>query len=104
MSRWSPPMAPDDIAVDAIAAAVDEPVDRVRKWLQLGLLVTDPIDTSSAIERARLVAFAVRRGLTAEAIAETCAEHDLIGRFAEMIVGTDPRRTHSVGEVADASG
>ena len=73
-----------------IAEAVREPAERIRHWRDLGLLVTDGAGLAhDSIERARLISFAVRRGISAEAIAKRCETDDVIGRFVSL--GGEPR-------------
>jgi len=56
-------MADDVPSVEAVAAAVQEPVERIRHWQELGLLAGADGSTlpNEQVERARLVSFAVRR-------------------------------------------
>ncbi len=98
-------MATEGLSFDELAEATREPVPRIRHWDKLGLLPRDGAAfRSDALGRARLVSFAVRRGITAEAIARACEGDDVIGRFLDLIAGTDPRQTHSVAEAASAAG
>lgn len=92
------------LSFDEVAAAVREPVECVRRWRQLGLLMGD--DTSLAagsIERARLISFAVRRGIAAEAIAAHSEHEDVIGRFVE-VTGRAEGSTYSLADAAAAVG
>jgi class 3 adenylate cyclase/YHS domain-containing protein len=57
------------------------------------------------IERARLVVYAERRGITADDIAEAIrAQGDLLELFAGIITGGTPRRGHDPDDVAVAAG
>lgn len=53
-----------------------------------------------SIDRASLISFAVRRGISAEMIAKRC-ETDVIGRFVELSGG---RRGTSFEELAQGAG
>ncbi|MDQ3146927.1 MAG: hypothetical protein M3R01_08345 [Actinomycetota bacterium] len=50
------------------------------------------------------MSFAVRRGIDAEAIARAREHDDVIGRFLEMIAGTEPRATYNLADAARTVG
>lgn len=94
-------MSADGLSLDALADAAQEPIERIRHWDGLGLLPREGGEFGpDALGRARLVSFAVRRGIAAEAIARACETDDVVGRFLEMIEGPEPRPTHELPEVA----
>ncbi len=98
-------MTADAVSLEALAAAVQEPAERVRRWADLGLLPGDGNHfRSDAVDRASLIGFAIRRGITAEAIARICADDDVIGRFRAMIAGTGSRSMHRIADVARETG
>ncbi len=72
------------MTIEALAAAAQEPVERVKYWAQLVLVPSDGVAyPHEAVHRARLISFAVRRGMSAEAIALACVQDDIIGRYAD---------------------
>ncbi len=95
-------MSDEPVSIEALAEAVREPVEQIRHWQGLGLLGGEGSSlTSDAIERARLVSFAVRRGIAAEAIAEQ--SEDVIGRFIEL-TGRQRGEVYTVEEAAKVVG
>ena len=58
--------------IDELSVRTDESVERLREWCSLGLIGGRSAGAFSAedVERVRLVQFSIRRGFTAEAIAE----------------------------------
>jgi len=58
--------------IDELGDRTGEPVQRLREWWSLGLIGSRAANAFSAedIERVRLVQFSIRRGFSAEAIAE----------------------------------
>lgn len=61
-------MSADGLSLDALADAAQEPIERIRDWDGLGLLPREGGEFGAdALGRARLVSFAVRRGIAAEA-------------------------------------
>lgn len=98
-------MAGEGLSIEEVAEAAQEPVERVQEWADLGLLTAEGEQFGpDAAERAQLISFAVRRGITAKMIARACEVDDVIGRFQDMITGGKPRRTHDVADAARASG
>lgn len=98
-------MAADGLSLEDVADAAQESVERVREWADLGLLPAEGERFGAdAAERAQLIGFAVRRGITAKMIARACEVDDVIGRFQDMITGGEPRQTHDVTEVARVTG
>ena len=87
-----------------VAEAVREPAERIRHWCRLRLLARNGDRLAGdSIERASLISFAVRRGISAEAIAKRCETEDVIGRFVELTGG--PRGTsHTFEELAQEAG
>ena len=71
---------------DLAARAAVEDAD-IQRWTELGLL--DPTQGAfdgAAILRAKLLAFAARRGITAEAIADACTrDPGLLDRYVEIV-------------------
>jgi len=58
--------------IDELSDRTGESVDRLREWSSLGLISAGTAGAFSAedVERVRLVQFSIRRGFTAEAVAE----------------------------------
>ena len=87
-----------------VAEVVREPVERIRRWCDLGLLVRDGAGLAhDSIERASLISFAVRRGISAEAIAKRCETEDVIGRFVDL-TGVPRGTSHTFEELAKDAG
>ena len=60
-------MTADDLSLDALAEAAQESTERIRRWANLGLLPRDDGRFQpDALDRVRLISFAMRRGIAAE--------------------------------------
>ncbi|MGH9185312.1 MAG: hypothetical protein ACRD0U_05805, partial [Acidimicrobiales bacterium] len=99
-------MAEESLNLSELAAALSCETDTVRAWHRLGLLVGDgeqsPLED---LERGRLILYAERRGISAEDIAEACrTQGDVLGDFAGMVSGDEPRRGRRLGDAVEASG
>ena len=94
------PLTPAGLAARASADEAD-----IERWTALGLLVRgDAGFDVGAVARARLLAFAARRGITAEAIAEACIrDPGLLDRYVD-IVSHAPGERRTLAEVAAAVG
>lgn len=93
------------MSLRGLAEAVHEPLERAQHWEELGLLPHEgDLFEPDALDRARLISFAVRRGITAESIAQACDHHDVIGRFAKLIAGTEPRTARTLDDAARSVG
>jgi adenylate cyclase len=99
---------PTTLTVDEIAAAVGADAETVRDWHRLGLLSGDDDGSRfpfEEIERARLIAYAERRGISSADIADACrTQGDVLGQFVALITGGMPRLGHPPDDVADAAG
>lgn len=94
------------LSLDELAHAVGSSTDTVRDWHRLGLLTGDgerfPLVD---LERCRLIRYAERRRVDPEDIAAACrAQGDLLGQFAELVAGGEPRHARRFEDVADATG
>ena len=84
---------PGVVSAGEIARCVGVSTAEVEHWLALGLL--GPVDhgelTLDGLERARLLAWARRRGIDADAIADVCArEGDVLEPFVTIIPAPRP--------------
>jgi DNA-binding transcriptional MerR regulator len=85
----------------------ESPVQRLREWRSLGLIgsKTGEAFTAEDIERARLVQFCLRRGFTAEAIAEADRKFGgLLNNHIEMIFPHGVGDRHPLPEAAAMAG
>ncbi|HET6920005.1 MAG TPA: adenylate/guanylate cyclase domain-containing protein [Jiangellaceae bacterium] len=107
MDRPDSKPAGGELTVDKLAQATSTAPDTLRHWQTLGLL-TGTGDRFNAldIERARLITFVERRGITAEAIATASeTQGDMLGDRLDMLTGRDlPRTGRSVEDAAQAVG
>jgi class 3 adenylate cyclase len=95
-----------EVTLDELSALTGEPPDRLRRWQELGLLPAGAQDRmrAEAIERVRLVQFAIRQGLTEDEIGRVNAEQDdLLANFTEML-GRPRTRIFTFAEAAAVSG
>jgi adenylate cyclase len=77
------------ITIDELAEATAIPVETLRAWQDLGLLSSrgDAL-TAEDVERARVLQFAQRRGISPEAVARACeTQGDLLGEYVESVIG-----------------
>src|SRR5712691_2125881 len=100
-----PTDAPDTLTTRELAVAVGVASATVEAWHAAGLLLGDrnrhPLVD---IERARLILYAERRGITLEDVAAACAtQGDLLGRTAE-VVADDARIGQPMDHVAQQVG
>lgn len=101
-----PDSSPDVLGGDELAAALGTSEDQIAHWCSLALLTGDRGRFSlDDLERARLILYAERRGITAEDIADACrSQGDVLGQFVELITGGAPRRGRPIEEVAELNG
>jgi class 3 adenylate cyclase/YHS domain-containing protein len=96
------------LSVEELAGAVGTDADAVRAWSGLGLLSGDDDGQRfpfAEIERARLIVYAERRGVSAIDIADACrTQGDVLGQFVALITGGMPRRGRRPADVAGAVG
>jgi class 3 adenylate cyclase/DNA-binding transcriptional MerR regulator len=96
-----------ELTIDQLAEATATEPDTLRHWQALGLLTgtADRFERMD-VERARLVMFAERRGITAEAIATAAKlQGDMLGDRLAMLVGQGlPRTGRSLDDAAQAAG
>ena len=84
-----------ELTIDQLAEATATEPDTLRHWQALGLLTgtADRFERMD-VERARLIMFAERRGITAEAIATAAKlQGDMLGDRLAMLVGQGIPRT-----------
>ena len=98
-------MEPDGGALGRLAELSGEPLDELRQWCELGLLRGEPATASDDLERARLLRFVDRRGISPSEVARICADQgDMIAPFVRWARGTRTSAGYTVQEAADRSG
>ena len=97
---------PEWLATAAVAEAAGTSEDDIREWQRLGLLHgasgRHPLDD---VERARLIAYARRRGVAPSEIAAVSRRRgDVLGQFVAFITDGTARLGHTRDQTAAASG
>src|SRR5437879_5017876 len=73
--------------VDEAAGALGVAGDELRHWQQLGLLAASDELSEEDVERARLVCFVARRGISADELARICDEKgDVLATFVRWFL------------------
>lgn len=100
----STPLGAFTSAADLGARAAVEEAE-IDRWIALGLLeARDGGFDTAAVARARLLAFAARRGIDADAIAEACSrDPGLLDRYVDIVRRADGE-LHTLDEAAAAAG
>src|SRR5258706_16042685 len=82
-----------------------EALDDLRRWSDLGLLSQDVDATVENIERARLIRFADRRGISPEEVARICADQgDMLAPFVHWAGQPEPTTMYTRAEAAERCG
>ena len=93
--------------LEELSDCTGEPVQRLREWRSLGLIgaQTDGALSREDVERVRLVQFGIRRGFTAEAIAEADRRFGgLLNNQIEFLFPHGVGYRHSLPEAAATAG
>src|SRR5262249_59609375 len=93
--------------IEELSDRTGEPVQRLREWRSLGLIGTQTGGAFSPedVERVRLVQFGIRRGFTAEAIAEADRKFGgLLNNQIELLFPHGVGHRHPLAEAAAAAG
>ena len=96
----------DDLTLNDLADLCGEAVTRLRRWQDLGLLPTAGADLVpvDAVERVRLIQFALDQGLSEDELARVNAEqNDLLANFTGML-GSPRTKAISFDDAAAISG
>lgn len=99
-------VALERLTLEKLAERTSETTERLRRWETLGLIarVGDHFGPDS-VERVRLIAFAERRGIPPETIADAPEEQgDVLAHYMELAGVTPGAVTSSLDEAANLSG
>ncbi|MGI8663083.1 MAG: adenylate/guanylate cyclase domain-containing protein [Acidimicrobiales bacterium] len=92
-------------SAEELAEAAGTTSEAVRSWAEAGLLGGAEPFADVDLERARLLEYASRRGVsTSQLLAVSVEQGDIVGQFVEMIVGAHPRVGHTLDDAAALAG
>jgi len=96
----------DELTLQGLSQGTGEPVDRLQHWRSLGLIghTGGSEFGREDIERARLIQFLMRRGISAEAISRADQEDGFLGRYMEHTFPGGVPPTYSFRKAAEMLG
>jgi adenylate cyclase len=96
-----------ELTLSELAAQLREPTQRVAQWRSerlIGRTDDDETFTTADSQRARLVQFLLRRGITLEQIVRANQAEDFLARYLDLLSQAEGERGYSLDEAAQRIG
>src|SRR4051812_2685692 len=91
--------------LNLLSERTGEPLEVLRRWSDLGLLSHEADAIVENIERARLIRFADRRGISPQEVARICADQgDMLAPFVRWAGQPEPTAVYTRAEAAERCG